>query len=171
MKILAVDYGDARTGLAISDASELLATPLQVAAMMNAIAAGGVYRAPSFVLEAFDEATGETVERYPQPAARRAVSEQTARRLQQLLAGVVDEGTGREAAPFCGSAAGKTGTAQTGQFTPEGEEKMNFWFAGFFPAEDPQYTVVVLQDGQTGPAQSSAAVFAQVCQALWLLEQ
>ena len=60
---------------------------------------------------------------------------------------------------------------QTGQFTPEGEEKMNFWFAGFFPAEDPQYTVVVLQDGQTGPAQSSAAVFAQVCQALWLLEQ
>lgn len=28
MKILAVDYGDARTGLAISDASELLATPL-----------------------------------------------------------------------------------------------------------------------------------------------
>ena len=150
---------------------QLLATPLQVAAMMNAIAAGGVYRAPSFVLEAFDEATGETVERYPQPAARRAVSEQTARRLQQLLAGVVDEGTGREAAPFCGSAAGKTGTAQTGQFTPEGEEKMNFWFAGFFPAEDPQYTVVVLQDGQTGPAQSSAAVFAQVCQALWLLEQ
>lgn len=28
MKILAVDYGDARTGLAISDTSELLATPL-----------------------------------------------------------------------------------------------------------------------------------------------
>ncbi|MBU3806360.1 MAG: Holliday junction resolvase RuvX [Candidatus Fournierella pullistercoris] len=28
MKILAVDYGDARTGLAISDVSELLATPL-----------------------------------------------------------------------------------------------------------------------------------------------
>lgn len=29
MKILAVDYGDSRTGLAISDASELLATPLK----------------------------------------------------------------------------------------------------------------------------------------------
>ena len=28
MKILAVDYGDARTGLAISDATELLASPL-----------------------------------------------------------------------------------------------------------------------------------------------
>lgn len=28
MKILAVDYGDARTGLAVSDATELLASPL-----------------------------------------------------------------------------------------------------------------------------------------------
>ena len=28
MKILAVDYGDSRTGLAVSDMSELLATPI-----------------------------------------------------------------------------------------------------------------------------------------------
>ncbi len=81
------------------------------------------------------------------------------------------EGTGREAAPIHGDAAGKTGTAQTGQFTPDGEEKMNLWFAGFCPADQPQYTVVVLQDGQTNPEVSSAAIFAQVCEALWLLEQ
>ena len=98
-------------------------------------------------------------------------SASTAQRLQKLLAGVVAEGTGREAAPLYGDAAGKTGTAQTGQFTASGEEKMNLWFAGFCPAGDPQYTVVVLQDGQTQPAHSSAAVFAQVCEALWLLEQ
>ena len=48
---------------------------------------------------------------------------------------------------------------------------MNLWFAGFFPVSDPEYTVVVLQDGQTGPEHSSAAIFAQVCQALWLLQQ
>lgn len=46
---------------------------------------------------------------------------------------------------------------------------MNLWFAGFYPAEDPQYTIVVLQDGQTQAAVSSAAVFAQLCTALhWL---
>ena len=150
---------------------QLLATPLQVAAMMNAIAADGVYRAPSFVLHTLDEATGAVLESYPPPAARQAFSASTARRLQQLLAGVVAEGTGREAAPLFVDAAGKTGTAQTGQFTPGGEEKMNLWFAGFFPASDPEYTVVVLQDGQTGPEHSSAAIFAQVCQALWLLQQ
>ena len=150
---------------------QLLATPLQVAAMMNAIAAGGVYRAPSFLLRTLDEATGETQESASLPAARQVFLASTAQRLQKLLAGVVAEGTGREAAPLYGDAAGKTGTAQTGQFTASGEEKMNLWFAGFCPAGDPQYTVVVLQDGQTQPAHSSAAVFAQVCEALWLLEQ
>ena len=152
---------------------ELLVTPLQVAGMMNAIAAGGVWRAPSFVLGTVDEASGAVLETAARPAARRAVSEQTAARLQALLAGVVSgEGaTGRQAAPIHGSAAGKSGTAQTGQFTPDGQEKMNLWFAGFCPADDPQYTVVVMQDGQTAPAYSSAAIFGQVCEALWLLEQ
>mgnify|MGYP002546009115 CR=1 FL=1 len=55
------------------------------------------------------------------------------------------------------------------QFTAEGKERKNLWFAGFYPAEDPQYTIVVLQDGQTQAAVSSAAVFAQLCTALhWL---
>ena len=72
-------------------------------------------------------------------------------------------------AGLSGGAGGKTGTAQTGQFTAEGKERMNLWFAGFYPAEDPQYTIVVLQDGQMQAAVSSAAVFAQLCTALhWL---
>ena len=150
---------------------QLLATPLQVAAMMNTIAAGGVCRTPSFVLAVLDGESGEVVESGAIPAARQVFSARTAQRLQQLLTGVVAEGTGRQGAPIHGSAAGKTGTAQTGQFTAEGEEKMNLWFAGFCPAEDPWYTVVVLQDGQTDPVCSSARIFAQVCEALWLLEQ
>ena len=150
---------------------QLLATPLQVAAMMNAIAADGVYRTPSFVLGTVDETTGREGEQVPQPAARQVFSADTARRLRELLAGVVTEGTGHEGAPVHGTAAGKTGTAQTGQFTADGQEKMNLWFAGFCPADEPVYTVVVLQDGQTDPACSSAAIFGQVCEALWLLDQ
>ena len=63
-------------------------------------------------------------------------------------------------------AGGKTGTAQTGQFTPEGTERCNLWFAGFWPAEKPRYTIVVLQDGAVHTAYSGAAIFAQVCTAL-----
>ena len=67
------------------------------------------------------------------------------------------------------STAAQAKAMASGQFTAGGEEKMNLWFAGFCPADDPQYTVVVMQDGQTAPAYASAAVFGRVCEALWLL--
>ena len=95
----------------------------------------------------------------------RAVDPQTAEKLQELLAGVVAEGTGQQAAPSEGTAAGKTGTAQTGQFR-DGEELKNYWFAGFYPAEKPRWTIVVMQDAQTEPEVSSAAIFAHLCDAL-----
>ena len=48
---------------------------------------------------------------------------------------------------------------------------MNYWFAGFWPAEAPRYTIVILQDGITEPEVSSAAVFAKVCNALYWLQE
>lgn len=93
------------------------------------------------------------------------VSEETASALRMLLAGVVKNGTGHEAALPETTAAGKTGTAQTGQFR-DGVELKNNWFAGVFPAEKPQYTIVVLQDAQTVPAHSSAAIFAALAEML-----
>ena len=144
---------------------ELMVTPLQVAGMMNTIAAGGVFRTPLFVDSVVDETTGETLRPLAHGSARRVLSESTAAKLQELLAGVVAEGTGQQAAPGEGTAAGKTGTAQTGQFR-EGEELKNYWFAGFYPAEKPRWTIVVLQDARTEPEISSAAVFARLCDAL-----
>ena len=98
-------------------------------------------------------------------SSRWVFAEQTAEKLQKLLAGVVAEGTGQQAAPSEGTAAGKTGTAQTGQFR-DGEELKNYWFAGFYPAEKPRWTIVVMQDAQTEPEVSSAAIFARLCDAL-----
>ena len=143
----------------------LMATPLQAAGMVNAIAAGGIYRAPFFVECVVDETTGEEKQPLARASARRVMSERTALQLQALLAGVVADGTGRQAAPAEGTAAGKTGTAQTGQFR-DGEELKNYWFAGFYPARKPRWTIVVLQDAQAGPRVSSAAVFARLCDAL-----
>ena len=144
---------------------ELLATPIQIAALINTIAAGGIWREPLFLECTLDETTGESLTALAHRGARRVFSAQTARALRELLASVVTEGTGHEAVPTEGTAAGKTGTAQTGQFAA-GKELKNYWFAGFYPARNPHYTIVVLQDGQTGPSRTSAAIFAQVCDAL-----
>ena len=144
---------------------ELLATPLQVAGMMNTIAAGGVYHTPLFVECTVDETTGEELASLAHGSSRRGFAEQAAEKLQELLAGVVAEGTGQQAAHSEGTAARKPGPAQTGQIRA-GEELKNYWFAGFYPAEKPRWTIVVMQDAQTEPEVSSAAIFARLCDAL-----
>ena len=144
----------------------LLATPMQVAALFNTLAADGVYRAPYVLQATLDEATGQPVETLSHPRGRRVISAQNAALLRAMLVQVVQQGTAQDAAGLSGGAGGKTGTAQTGQFTPEGTERCNLWFAGFWPAEKPRYTIVVLQDGAIHTAYSGAAIFAQVCTAL-----
>ena len=147
---------------------ELLASPLQVAAMMNTIACGGICRTPLLLETTLDETTGTPLTALSHVRSRRVLTKRTAAALQALLAGVVAGGTGHEAALPGQTAAGKTGTAQTGQFFG-GTELKNYWFAGFVPAEQPRYTIVVLQDTQAEPAFSSAAIFARVAAGLEIL--
>ena len=144
----------------------LLAAPLQVAALFNTFAADGIYRTPAVVAGTLDEATGQPLEALSHPQGRRVLSAQNAALLRTMLVQVVEQGTAQDAAGLSGGAGGKTGTAQTGQFTPDGQERRNLWFAGFWPAAKPRYTIVVLQDGAVHTAYSSAAIFAQVCTAL-----
>ena len=87
-----------------------------------------------------------------------------------MLASVVSEGIGSEAQPKTGTAGGKTGTAQTGQYDENCEELLNYWFSGFYPADDPRYTITVLQDGILKPETSSAAIFAKVTEILAVWE-
>ena len=94
------------------------------------------------------------------------LSGETTAALRSMLVQVVEEGTAQDAKGLPGGAGGKTGTAQTGQFSPEGAEYKNRWVAGFYPAEKPRYTVVVLQDRQQTAAASSPELFARVCAAL-----
>ena len=145
-----------------------MATPIQIAAMMNTIACGGICRTPLLLETTLDETTGTPLTVLSHVRSRRGLTKRTAAALQALLAGVVAGGTGPEAALPGQTAAGKTGTAQTGQFSG-GTELKNYWFAGFVPAEQPRYTIVVLQDTQAEPAFSSAAIFARVAAGLEIL--
>ena len=88
-----------------------------------------------------------------------------------MLQSVVEEGIGQDARPEALSAGGKTGTAQTGQFDENGDELLNYWFCGFYPAEEPRYTITVLQDGVLEPENSSAKIFAQIANALHVYDE
>lgn len=147
----------------------LTATPIQLAAAMNVIANDGQYRTPSFLEGTVDEVGKTLQDSLYQPETKRAIAEETAATLRTMLEWVVEDGIGKDAAPEYGTAAGKTGTAQTSVFNEAGDELMNYWFTGFYPAESPRYTIVVLQDGTPEPEVSSAAIFAKVCDSLYWL--
>ena len=57
---------------------------------------------------------------------------------------------------------GKTATSQTGNFDQEGNEILNTWFTGFFPANNPRWAIVVLVEGGKSGAENAAPVFKTI---------
>ncbi len=85
-----------------------------------------------------------------------------------MLQTVVEEGSGAKAKPEGLTAAGKTGTAQAGRDDEEGRELLDSWFAGFYPAEQPKYTIVILKDSAFSTGEELGPIFARVCEGIEL---
>ncbi|MGW6059167.1 penicillin-binding transpeptidase domain-containing protein [Streptomyces sp. NPDC055189] len=89
------------------------ATPLQMAMVSAAVANGGSVESPHLV----DETTtddGDVVRNTGTSSLHRAMNPATAMQLRELMTGVVEEGTGGNAAIPGATVGGKTGTAQHG---------------------------------------------------------
>ena len=146
---------------------QLMATPLQITAMMNTVAGDGVWQ-PLRLVQGVTDASGAVTEPYEITSdAVRVCSASSAQALRRMLRSVVENGIGYEAAPAApATAGGKTGTAQTGQFDADGAELLNYWFSGFYPADAPRYTITIVQDAVRKPETSSAALFRRVTEIL-----
>jgi len=131
-----VDVGTASFGQGVS------VSPLQLAMAYAAIANGGTLYRP-YVVASRRDADGE--HRTAPVAVSQVVTPDTAATLRGMLLGTVDEGIAHNAAIPGFSVAGKTGTAQIAG--PDGsyvDDQYVSSFAGFFPADDPQYVVLVV---------------------------
>lgn len=135
----------------------LMASPISMLNLYLAIAGEGSYCVPSVVERTIEDGIEKT---YDRGSLTKVMSSETAAILREYLKTVITDGTGVEAAPSNTIAAGKTGTAQTGRFYKSGEEITNSWFCGFFPADEPQYVVVVMSDSKLQV--STASIFAQI---------
>lgn len=139
------------------------ATPLQIANMFSAVANKGSYTLPYSVLYAADIDGNMSYVNTPD-APVHALSKNTAQKLSVMLKSVIENGTAQRAKTEGFACAGKTATAQTGNYNPDGSEKLCTWFGGYFPADNPKYTVVILkEDGSTGGA-DCAPVFKAIAQ-------
>lgn len=131
-------------------------TVLQMHQAMCVIASGGVLLRPQIISQIRD-ANGEEVYRFPREEIHRAISPETARKVADMLTGVVRKpgGTAAEAAIDGFDVAGKTGTTQKliEEVRADGSIKHVYSnkhhigsFVGFFPAQDPQVAISVIVD-------------------------
>lgn len=124
---------------------EMQITPLQMLAFYNAVANDGKYIAPIFVREI--RRLGNTVERFnARVINKKIVSDETLKKAQALLEGVVTEGTGKGLASPLYQIAGKTGTAQVADANKgyRVDKKYQASFCGYFPADNPKYSLIVV---------------------------
>ena len=145
---------------------ELQITPLQLLAFYNAIANDGKYLKPLFVKEIRN--ANEIIESFdPIVINKHIAKDKTIKKLQSMLEGVVLNRTAKGIKNKHYSIAGKTGTAQIAQ-NNKGFNKTNYKasFCGYFPADDPKYSCIVVinnpKKGQIYGSQVAAPVFKTI---------
>jgi cell division protein FtsI (penicillin-binding protein 3) len=123
---------------------EVKVTPLQVLTLYNAVANNGKMVKPLFVKRITN--TGKVIKEYkPEVIEERIASPETIKNLRIMMEGVVERGTGSKLKNPNYSVGGKTGTALVSDGTRSYSEKIyRSSFCGYFPANNPQYTCIVM---------------------------
>ncbi|WP_299244388.1 penicillin-binding protein [uncultured Aquimarina sp.] len=117
-------------------------TPLQTLAFYNAIANNGEMVKPRFIKEV--KAWDKTRERFDKEVLNPAIcSKETAKIVQEMMKNVVIRGTADNIQTENFQIAGKTGTCW-GNYGKAKEREYISSFAGYFPAEDPRYSCIVV---------------------------
>ena len=150
---------------------EVTVTPLQLLTAYAAMANGGWLMRPRVVEHIVQ---GDEFQFFAPHARHRVLSPPTLERMNEILVGVVERGTGKQAAVEGYTVAGKTGTAQKVEHGTYSHSKVLASFVGYVPAETPQLAIVVLIDeprvAKWG-GEAAAPVFKRVAQqALYYLQ-
>ncbi|MCX5734886.1 MAG: penicillin-binding protein 2 [candidate division NC10 bacterium] len=146
----------------------VVTSPMQILAMVSAIANGGTIYRP-FVVKKIVSLSGDVLEEYEPEAMRQVnVKQETLAFIRQAMLGVVNEGTGQRAKVPGLPIGGKSGTAQVvkkGEEKRQADLKDHAWFASFAPVDNPQLAVVVLVENGGFGGQMAAPVAKAVYEA------
>lgn len=142
---------------------EIMVTPLQCAVMSAVIANGGVRRDVG-VIRSRTDANGFDKHIFESGNEIEVMSESSARLVAQMMRECVLSGTAAEASNSPAEIAGKTGSAESGWVTDEGNTAVHGWFCGFFPYSSPRYAMAIFcEDGKSG-AESCVTPFIKICE-------
>ncbi len=124
-------------------------TPIQLIQAYGAIANGGDLITPHVVKEVVDE-SGNVIKKFEPNVVRKVISRKTSDTLKDILKGVVDYGTGKNARIPGYKIGGKTGTSETREnekLLVQGKNKRYIVsFSAFAPTDNPVICVLVVLD-------------------------
>jgi len=148
-------------------------TPLQILTFYNAIANNGMHVNPTLVEKS--NLFGDLIEPENKASNKRIVSSNTASILQNLLADVVQKGTAKGIKSDIINLAGKTGTTKISDGkTNYDEDAYSASFVGYFPAENPQYSCVVVINrptaGEYYGSTVAAPIFKEIAERTYLID-
>ena len=121
-----------------------LVSPMHMAMIVSAIANGGELMEPYYIDHVENDA-GDVVKTTSPSTYKELMSESEAETLKNLMAEVVNSGTGTQLSGESYSAAGKTGSAE--YEGSDGSIQTHSWFVGFSNVEDPDLVVAVIAEG------------------------
>ena len=152
---------------------ELTVTPITLLTYYNAIANNGKMVKPQFVKEI--RRGNEVVKTFDTIVINEKIaSDRTIKTLQSLLRGVVENGTAKALSKCAFQVAGKTGTAQIASNGSYNKKNYTASFVGYFPADDPKYTCIVVISNPMGKsyygASVSAPVFKEIAEKVYATE-
>lgn len=124
---------------------EIAVTPLQLAVAYAALANGGRLLQPAIV-KGVKDSEGTEVYTHRTRVLRQVLTNETSATLRRIMESVVDSGTATDAALSTFNLAGKSGTARRTSGGRYGKGTYTSSFVGIFPANDPQYVVLVKID-------------------------
>ncbi len=143
-------------------------TALQAVSAMAAIGNGGEWVRPHVIKRIVTGDAGQRTLWESERESRRVISQQTASTITSMLEGVVESGTARQAVQLGGyTAAGKTGTAQKIVGGKYSDSAYVASFAGFVPAINPRFAIIVTIDNPKGAHQGgqvAAPIFSRIAQ-------
>jgi len=141
----------------IAHGYEVEVTPLQTLTLYNAVANNGTMMRPYLVKEIIDP-EGKVRKIKPEVLRSSIVKYSTIEQVKECLEEVVISGTGKKLKSDKYDFGGKTGTSRENYDKPDERPKYNASFVGYFPADDPKYSLMVmLYDPKNDIYGSSAA--------------
>jgi cell division protein FtsI (penicillin-binding protein 3) len=122
---------------------ELMMTPLQTLNLYNTVANGGKMMRPYLVEEI--RKGDEVKKRFEPVIVRQQIAKpENIAKAKKMMEGVILRGTGKSMKSEFVNLAGKTGTAKTNYANVGEHGKYNGSFCGYFPAENPMYSMIVI---------------------------